>query len=218
MSMQGGAMGRKFEDLTGNTYGDVTVIGVVSTSGGAGQHKKWICRCNICNRTFTAESGHLKKFETTKCRSCSNKASSIKHGCCYDRLYGIWRGMIRRCYNDSDKSFPYYGGRGIKVCDEWGGNDYKDIGGYFVFKEWSINHGYSDDLSIDRIDNNNGYYPENCRWVSKLEQNNNTRQNVMININGEIHSAAEWSRISGIKASTIRKRWHNGCRGAGLIQ
>lgn len=210
-------MGRPFEDLSGNRYGDVTVIQVCPDSGGAGNHKRWRCRCERCGTIFTAESGHLKSNQTTKCRACSNKEAATKHGHTKERLWGIWVGMRRRCYNKNDKSYPCYGGRGIDICDEWGANRPTDVEGYEAFRMWSINNGYSDELTIDRIDNDKGYSPDNCRWATRQEQNNNTSQNLLITIDGVEHTSAEWSRISGINASIIRRRFHSGERGVGLL-
>lgn len=115
-----------------------------------------------------------------------------------ERLYRIWMAMRARCMCKNLKTYKRYGGRGIKICDEW--ND------YLVFKEWALSNGYSDHLSIDRINNDGNYEPSNCRWATNKEQANNKRNNHIITINGESHTFAEWSKISGINYSTIRSR------------
>lgn len=123
----------------------------------------------------------------------------ITHGLSNTRLYRCWRDMRNRCNGLKKNDRKNYFERGITVCDEWK-ND------FIAFYNWSISHGYRDDLTIDRIDNDKGYSPENCRWVSRAVQNNNTRQNRYISYNGEIHTITEWSKILGINKNTIVSR------------
>ena len=103
-----------------------------------------------------------------------------------------------RCYNPNRNSYCWYGAKGICVCDEW--DDFEN------FYDWSMNNGYSDELTIDRIDSNGNYCPENCRWSTDREQANNRSTNRIIKYNGESHTLEEWSRITGIASSTIRMR------------
>lgn len=107
--------------------------------------------------------------------------------------------MKNRCFNQKTPRYVDYGGRGIKVCDEWK-NDFKE------FYDWSISHGYSDKLTIDRINNNGNYEPSNCRWVDMFVQGNNSRHNHMIEFNCEKHSLSEWSRILGISRHNLNNR------------
>ena len=100
------------------------------------------------------------------------------------RLYSIWKAMKVRCYNPNFRAYSRYGGRGITVCDEW-------LHDFPAFREWAIQNGYSDNLTIDRIDNSKGYSPENCRWVSYKTQANNTRRNIVVTIDGETATIAE---------------------------
>lgn len=118
------------------------------------------------------------------------------------RLYGIWCAMKRRCFNQNVESYKYYGARGVNVCNEW-----LD---YIPFRDWALSNGYSDDLSIDRIDVNGDYEPSNCRWADIETQMNNTRSNKRITYNGEKHTIAEWSRITGIHPTTIGSRIRKG--------
>ena len=128
----------------------------------------------------------------------------IKHNGSRTRLYHIYYGMMHRCYKPKCKEYKRYGGRGIKMCNEWIGKD-----GFVTFRDWALKNGYSNDLSIDRIDNNGGYTPQNCRWVTDKIQKNNMSSNTLLTYNGETHTISEWSDITGIKAITIstRKRY-----------
>lgn len=117
------------------------------------------------------------------------------------RIYGILNGMETRCYNKSHKDYPHYGGVGITVCDEWRGK-----GSRYNFYNWAIANGYSDDLTIDRIDGTKGYSPDNCRWVTPSEQCRNRRSNHLIEYNGEIKTLVEWAESAGIRKDTLRSR------------
>lgn len=126
-----------------------------------------------------------------------------KHGMRNSRIYNIWRSMRQRCSNPNCRNFKHYGARGIKVCEEW--ND------FCIFYEWSLANGYSDRLTIDRIDTNKGYEPSNCRWATQEEQQNNRRNNRYLTVDGISHTMAEWSKITGIKTATIWRRLSVGC-------
>lgn len=121
-----------------------------------------------------------------------------RHGMRNTRIYNIWRTMRQRCTNPNCRNYKNYGGRGITVCDEW--NDFQ------TFYDWAVKSGYSDSLTIDRIDNSKGYTPSNCRWSTQLEQQNNRRNTIFMTVNGVTHSLHEWSRITGIKSGTIWRR------------
>lgn len=107
--------------------------------------------------------------------------------------------MKSRCYKTYAKEYEDYGGRGILICEEW-------LADFKNFYDWSMLNGYADNLTIDRIDNSQNYEPDNCRWVTRLVQNNNSRHVNYIEFNGERHSIAEWSRIKGMSRNTIVKR------------
>ena len=119
------------------------------------------------------------------------------------RLYHIWWNMRQRCYYHKATSYKRYGAKGITMCDEW----LKD---FMSFYNWSMENGYSDELTIDRIDGNGNYEPQNCRWTTYKEQANNTSTNVIIELNGVKHSLAEWSDITGLNQSTIIQRRRRG--------
>lgn len=118
------------------------------------------------------------------------------------RIYKIWDGMKQRCYCLSCKDYPRYGGRGVIICDEWRIDFNK-------FQDWSLQNGYSDDLTIDRIDVNGNYEPSNCRWTSPKTQSRNMRTNKNITYNGETHCIAEWAEITGIPRKCLEYRIRN---------
>lgn len=139
------------------------------------------------------------------------KNPNYKHGLFGKRIYGIYFGMVDRCHKPTDCNYPRYGARGITVCDEWRNDKMK-------FFEWSFANGYADNLSLDRIDNNKGYSPENCRWATRFEQCNNKSTNHYVTINGETHTISEWARITGILKSTLRERIIRGITGEDLLR
>ena len=116
----------------------------------------------------------------------------------HSRLYGIWQGMTGRCYCEGSGSWKWYGAKGIKVCDEW-----RNFG---EFEKWAKSSGYTDELTLDRIDSDGDYRPENCRWVTMKAQQNNKRSNHILEYNGESHTATEWAEIIGISPKTLLKR------------
>ena len=129
------------------------------------------------------------------------------HGKYKTRIYRIYIGMKQRCYNENCPSYDRYGGRGITVCDEWRGRY-----GFHHFYDWSMENGYTDELSIDRIDNDGNYSPKNCRWVDRFVQNNNFSRNRNYTYNGETHSLSVWGRIrpNGLNYETLRSRLRDG--------
>lgn len=126
----------------------------------------WLCQCDCGNTTIVREAsiknGHTKSCGCIRVERMKLENPKYNHGLRYHRLNSIWRGMKTRCYNQKSLEYSNYGGRGIKVCDEWK-NDFK------AFYDWAMNNGYKDDLTIDRINNNGNYDPNNCQWLTKSE-------------------------------------------------
>lgn len=129
------------------------------------------------------------------------------------RLNCIYNDMKKRCYKPYCKAYKHYGARGISVCEEWMNTERVVIAyrnnatkGYLAFKKWALENGYADNLSLDRIDNNKGYSPENCRWATSKEQANNTRHNHLITYNGETKTMQQWCDIYNLKKTTVRNR------------
>ena len=165
----------------------------------------WKCQCD-CGNTTIVYRGGLTSGDIISC-GCYHKEHiseyGKKHGLSSDPLYTVWSGMIQRCTNQNASNYYRYGGRGIYVCDEWRHN-------FKSFYDWAIELGYSKGLTLDRINNEDGYYPDNCRWVDHQTQQNNTRNNHYITHNDETHSIAEWSRILNVNHETLRYRISKG--------
>ena len=193
----------KYKDLTGQRFGWVTVIERVFAKGKSG-HARWLCQCD-CGKTYITNSHNLLQGKSTSC-GCKRIKSNIKHGDGRhknrSRLYHVWADMKNRCSSPKCHAYKHYGARGIKVCSEWME--------YEPFRDWSITHGYADNLTLDRIDVNGDYEPSNCRWATWKQQANNKRGTRKLTYNGKTQSIQEWSEELGIKRTTINNRIRRG--------
>lgn len=125
------------------------------------------------------------------------------HGGCHTRLYRIWANIKTRCLNEHDPHYKNWGGRGVQICSEW-----KES--FSSFRDWAISHGYADTLTIDRINNDGNYCPENCRWVTNEDNVENNSQAILLTYNGETHSLGRWERILGTGKNTVQNRHKRG--------
>lgn len=180
-------------DITGKKFGKLTALRFAYK--GKRRDHYWLFRCDCGKETVAMKSavmsGHTK--------SCGCLGGVLTHGLKRSRPYYIWTNMKTRCYNKNAKKYESYGGRGITVCDEWK-ND------FMAFYNWAIENGYNDGLTLDRIDNNGNYCPENCRWATPAEQSRNKRNNIFITYEGETLCLSDMARLHGVKRETAKKR------------
>ena len=165
----------------------------------------WKCRCD-CGKVTTVRARSLWSGNTRSCgclqkekASKIGKAMHTTHGGSGTRLNKIYRAIKQRCNNPQNPAYENYGGRGITVCAEW-------LNSFEAFRDWALANGYRDDLTIDRIDNDGPYCPENCRWVTMKQQGNNRRSNRVLTYNGENHTITEWAELTGINLHTLMGR------------
>ena len=164
---------------------------------------KCVCDCG----TVVKVNGHLLTNGHKKSCGCLKgeiqRARSIIHNINNPKLLYVWRTMKQRCLVPTCKDYRLYGGRGIRICDEW-------LNDFFSFNSWAEKNGYKEGLMLDRIDNDGNYEPKNCRWATSVEQANNKRTNVFITLNGETNTLREWCTFINIRYGTVEARLRRG--------
>lgn len=186
-------------DLTGDKYGRLTAL---SRAENKAKKSAWNCVCECGNRKVVT-STHLRagRVRSCGCLAAESRGQARKtHGMTGTKPYKIWRSMIDRCYYPSQHAYPYYGGRGITICDRWLDfqNFYRDMG--------DIPEG----MTIDRVDNEGNYEPDNCHWATKTDQANNKRNNRMLTWKGKKQTMAQWAREVDINYFALRYRIDSG--------
>lgn len=184
-------MNKPFKDMTVQKFGRLTALRRLHNTKGK---TKWLCVCDCGNFTETYQMDlHRGSARSCGCyRKEKTKEIHTTHGNRNSRLYKIWIGIKKRCYNDKCYNYQDYGGRGIVLYNGW-------LHDFQAFYDWSMSNGYNDNLTIDRINNNGNYEPSNCRWVDRKTQAQNRRSSKMYTINGDTHCLKEWCEILIIK-------------------
>ena len=153
-------------DHTGQRFGRLLAVERIS----GGTITRYLCRCDCGNTTIVSGGNIGRGIKSCGCARKTGIYAHKVHGFAshkkYDKLYHTWNNMKGRCYNSNNKDFPHYGARGIRICNEW-------LSDFMSFRDWSLSNGFASNLTIDRIDVNGNYCPQNCRWVTVAEQNRN---------------------------------------------
>lgn len=194
---------KRIEIKVGDRFGRLVVIEPpYSYRSPSGQMKRKVrCKCD-CGNVKDFYLDLLRRGHTTSCGCFSREDGKVRlvtHGASYTKLYSVRRTMIQRCTNVNSESYCRYGGRGIKVCEEW-------LDSFEAFRKWAYENGYKEGLTIDRIDNNGDYEPSNCRLVSMKVQSNNRSDNIHYELNGVTHTLSEWCDIYSVNYDLVKQR------------
>ena len=187
-----------YAEEIGKIYGDLEITEIIKMPN---RVVKCIakCKCGVEKEYYYSNVRHGK---TTSCGCYQSRLVSemmTTHGRRHTRLYSIYTGMKTRCLNTNNPNYKHYGKRGIKICDEW-------LESFSNFEKWSLENGYKDNLSIDRVDNNGDYEPTNCRWADRITQIHNRNYTWRISIGGVTKPAVVWCKENGIKYKTAHNR------------
>ena len=199
-------------DLKDKRFGRLKVIGLDIKKA----RETWICKCD-CGVIKSIRGDSLESGNTRSCgclkkeQDSKNLTTHYSHMLSGSRLFNIWLNMKQRCENPKNKAYDRYGGRGIRVCEEW----YNNSNAFF---EWAHANGYSDNLTIDRIENDGNYEPSNCRWVANKAQCRNRRSNINVEHNDKKVTLIELSEITGIDYKVLHARYDRGDRGQRLTR
>lgn len=187
------------EDLIGRKFGRLTIYHDMGHNKKT-RNRHLICKCECGNET----ESYLRDLLSGRSKSCGclhaeqSRDAATKHGQCHHPLYGAWVAMRRRCRDSGFRSFKNYGGRGIAVCPEWEN--------FEIFLSWANSSGWEEGLTIERVDNEGHYSPNNCRWATRAEQSRNTRQNRRLEFRGDILCVTDIARLANIDRSTLDRR------------
>lgn len=184
----------KIINRVGQRYTRLTVIERAPNKSEKDTNARWLCQCD-CGNTCIAYGQDLQREKFKSC-GCLNADRIKTHGRSRTRVYGVWRQIVQRCRNPDSPSYHNYGARGIDVCERW--RSFEN----FIADMGDRPAGYS----LDRIDNDKGYFPENCRWTTMSQQLNNRRNNVVIEWQGKSQTLAEWATELGFEWHTLRNR------------
>lgn len=195
------------EEMIGNKYGKLTVLKQINDLD---KSKYFLCRCD-CGNEKEVTKGNLIHGLVKSCGCLLGKhldeyrvnGANYKHGLTNSKIYNIWSGMKRRTTDPKQENYKNYGGRGITVCDEW-------LDDFQSFYDWSMNNGYKEGLSIERVDTNGNYDPSNCRWIEPIDQYYNKRNTVLVEIDGIKKTYKEWTEQLGVNRWWIESRVRKG--------
>ena len=191
-------MANTVNDLTGKRAGLLTVIRRIGTNKEG--RAVWLCRCDCGNEFERISSIIDNAIKNKKHSHCGCSPANKSHGLSKEKhLYWVWASIIQRCENQKNKDYENYGGRGIKICQDWR----IDFGEFYL---WAKASGYKRGLTIERLDVNKGYNPENCDWTENERQSLNCRRSIMIEYKGKTKHLSDWAREYNLKYKTLRGR------------
>ena len=184
-------------DLTGQKFGRWTVLHVIDEDRTGSKPVRYLCRCE-CGVERPVQYSNLI-YGTSQSCGClereTKRERTLKHGMTHSPLMDSWEHMKQRCLNPKNSKYSFYGGRGIKVCEEWME--------FVPFMEWALANGYKNGLTIDRIDPNGNYEPSNCRWVDMEAQRRNTRRSLFIEYDGRVMNQVDWAKEFGCRQERV---------------
>ncbi len=193
----------KIKDISGQKFGRLSAIKYAYTDK---RHTAiWQCKCD-CGNIVEVRGDALRNGTIRSCGCLQEdrlKEALTKHGQSRSKLYKVYHSMKGRCYNKNSREYHNYGARGIAVCNEW-------LSSYETFYDWAIENGYRENLTIDRIDVNTGYEPDNCRWVNNKTQQNNKRNNIYLTYNNKTQTLMQWANELNLTYSCIHNRYERG--------